>query len=474
MVFLGRTKKIHFVGIGGIGMSGIAELLLNYGFVVTGSDLKESENTRRLSELGARIDMGHHGGQIEGVDVVVYSSAVDETNPEIAAALALDIPVIPRAEMLGELMRLKFAVTVGGSHGKTSTTSLLASVFAHGGLDPTVVVGGKLKSAHSNARLGTGRYLVAEADESDGSFVKLPSSIAVITNIDREHLDFYGDLESIKRGFVEYANLVPFYGAVILCADDKNVRDIMPAINRRKITYSLGGPAPEPKAVAADVRGEIISRADQGTRFSVEYGGEPLGEITIGIPGNHYVSNALAVCAVGMEMQIPFYAIQKGLEDFEGVGRRFEVKGTEAGVIVVDDYGHHPTEIAATVKAALGNYGRRLFVMFQPHRYSRTLALADEFAGCFDGAEAVYVTDIYPAGEKPIPGVTAQTIIDRVEARGGVRIHHKPSFEKMVDTLRSELREGDMVITMGAGDIYRAGEMLLEMLSGGGKRKKDG
>ncbi|MCK5406949.1 MAG: UDP-N-acetylmuramate--L-alanine ligase, partial [Candidatus Krumholzibacteria bacterium] len=356
---------------------------------------------------------------------------------------------------------------------KTTTTSLISTVLQAGGLDPTCIVGGRVKSLGSHSRFGTGEVLVAEADESDGSFVKLPSSIAVITNIDREHLDFYGDLESIKRGFVEYANLVPFYGAVILCADDKNVRDIMPAINRRKITYSLGGPAPEPKAVAADVRGEIISRADQGTKFSVEYGGEPLGEITIGIPGNHYVRNALAVCAVGMEMQIPFYAIQKGLEDFEGVGRRFEVKGTEAGIIVVDDYGHHPTEIAATVKAALGNYGRRLFVMFQPHRYSRTLALADEFAACFDGAEAVYVTDIYPAGEKPIQGVTAQTIIDRVEARGGVRIHHKSSFEEIVATLRSELREGDMVITMGAGDIYRAGEMLLEKLSDGGKRKKD-
>jgi UDP-N-acetylmuramate--alanine ligase len=473
MVYLGRTKKIHFVGIGGIGMSGIAELLLNYGFIVTGSDVRDSDNVRRLKELGAEIGIGHHGGQVSGVDVVVYSSAVDDSNPEIAAALALEIPVIPRAEMLGELMRLKFAITVAGSHGKTSTTSLVASVMAHGGLDPTVVVGGKLKSAHSNALLGTGRYLVAEADESDGTFVRLPSAIAVITNIDAEHLDFYGDLDAVKRGFVEYASLVPFYGAVILCADDENVRDIMPEINRKKITYSLRSSAPAPGAEDADLRGEIISREGQGTRFSVEYLDEPLGDITLGIPGTHYVSNALAACAVGMEMDIPFYAIKKGLEDFEGVGRRFEVKGTEAGVIVVDDYGHHPTEIAATVKAAVDNYRRPLIVMFQPHRYTRTQAVADEFASCFDGAKAVYVTDIYPAGEQPIPGINARTIIDRVEAAGGPEMHHARSFQEMTEEVARHVRKGDMVMTMGAGDIYRAGEMLLDKLSSKQKPKKD-
>jgi UDP-N-acetylmuramate--alanine ligase len=474
MVFLGRTKKIHFVGIGGIGMSGIAELLLNYGFNVTGSDLKESENTRRLSELGAEISVGHHGGNVAGADVVVYSSAVDETNPEIATALASDIPVIPRAEMLGELMRLKFAVTVAGSHGKTSTTSLVASVMAHGGMDPTVIVGGKLKSAHSNALLGTGRYLVAEADESDGSFVRLPSSIAVITNIDEEHLDFYGDLKSLKHAFAVYANYVPFYGAVILCADDENTRAIMPDINRRKITYSLGGPAPAPGPANADLRGTIIAREGQGTRFSVEYMDEPLGEITLGIPGTHYVSNALAACVVGMEMRIPFYAIKKGLEDCEGVGRRFEVKGTEAGVIVVDDYGHHPTEIAATVNAAIANYGRPLLVMFQPHRYSRTQAVADAFTSCFEGAEAVFVTDIYPAGEQPIPGIDAQMIIERIESGGRTRAVHAASFDSMTDDVLSRVRDGHMVITMGAGDIYKAGEMLLDKLSRGRKRKKNG
>ncbi len=456
MVFLGRTKRIHFTGIGGIGMSGIAELLLNQGFKVSGSDLNLSDTTRRLEALGARITRGHHGGNIHNADVVVYSSAVDETNPEIVSARSLDVPVIPRADMLGELMRLKFAITVGGSHGKTSTTSLVASVLAHGGLDPTVIVGGKLKSVHSNARLGSGRYLVAEADESDGSFVRLPSAIAVITNIDLEHLDYYGDLDGIKKGFVEYANKVPFYGAVLACADDKNTMDILPVIQRRKITYSLEG--------EADLCGKILAREGQGTRFSVDYLGEPFGEITLGLPGRHYVSNALAACLVGMEMQIPFYAIKKGLEDFEGVGRRFEIKGTENGVIVVDDYGHHPTEIAATVRAAIDNYKTRVFVMFQPHRFSRTQVMADAFAGCFEGAEQLFVTDIYPAGETPIPGVTAQTIIDRVEAHSDISVRYTPDFEVMTDELVKQLRPGDMVITMGAGDIYRAGELLLQKL----------
>lgn len=468
MLFLGRTKRIHFIGIGGIGMSGIAELLLNQGFKVSGSDLKLSDTTKRLEALGARICLGHHGGNIENADVVVYSSAVDETNPEIVTAKDLDVPVIPRAEMLGELMRLKFAITVGGSHGKTSTTSLIASVLAHGGLDPTVIVGGKLKSFHSNARLGSGRYLVAEADESDGSFVRLPSAIAVITNIDLEHLDYYGDLDSLQRGFREYAGRVPFYGAVIACADDGNTMEILPAIHRRKITYSLGG--------EADLCGRILAREGHGTRFSVDYLGEPYGEIMLSLPGRHYVSNALAACLVGMEMQIPFYAIKKGLEDFEGVGRRFEIKGTENGVVVVDDYGHHPTEIAATVRAALDNYDTRLFVMFQPHRYTRTQAMAEAFAGCFDGAEAVFITDIYAAGEKPIRGVSAQTIIEPVKAGGAVDIRYTPDFDAMTDGVAALVRPGDLVLTMGAGDIYRAGDLLLQKLAAGGnagkKRKK--
>ena len=457
MVFLGRTKRIHFVGIGGIGMSGIAEVLLNLGFKVSGTDVRLSDITARLESFGARIQQGHDGAHVEGADVVVYSSAVDESNPEIVAARARGIPVIPRAEMLGELMRLKFAVTVAGSHGKTSTTSLVASVLSYGGLDPTVIVGGKLKTYRSNVRLGSSRYLVAEADESDGSFIHLPSSMAVITNIDMEHMDHYGTLEALKQGFIDYANRVPFYGAVVLCADDENVRNVMPEIKRRKITYSLGG--------EGDLKGRIVAREDQGTRFFVEYRGEPFGEITLWMPGDHYVSNALAVCVIGIEMQIPFYAIKKGLEEFEGVGRRFEVKGTEGGVIVVDDYGHHPTEIAATVRAALENYRRRLFVMFQPHRYTRTQLLADRFASCFDGAHAVFVADIYPAGEKPIPGITARTIVERVEARGRTPVHYVPSHDEMIDRVAGLVEDGDMVLTIGAGDIYRAGERLLEKLA---------
>jgi UDP-N-acetylmuramate--alanine ligase len=457
LVFLGRTKRIHFVGVGGIGMSGIAEVLLNLGFNVSGSDLRRSETTDRLVALGATVAFEHDAENVEGADVVVYSSAVDHTNPEVAAADRLGIPAIPRTEMLAELMRLKFAVTVAGSHGKTSTTSLVAAVLARGGLDPTVIVGGKLRAISTNARLGSGRYIVAEADESDGQFIRLPSSIAVITNIDLEHLDHYPGLEAIKDAFVRYAGKVPFYGAVIMCNDDENVRDIATRIIRRKVTYSLGG--------EADVTGEILERSEEGTRFSVSSSGSPLGEIEITMPGEHYARNALAAVATGLEMELSFSAIKEGLESFQGVGRRFELKGeTPAGVLVVDDYGHHPTEITATVRAALDNYRRRLFVLFQPHRYSRTQALAAEFAHCFDGAHKVYITDIYPAGEKPIPGVTADTIIDRVREAGAVEIAHAPSLEGMVEAVAAEVKPGDIVITMGAGDIWRAGEALLEKL----------
>jgi UDP-N-acetylmuramate--alanine ligase len=456
MVFLGRTKRIHFVGIGGIGMSGIAEVLLNLGFTVTGSDLRESETTARLTELGAAITMGHQGGNVEGVDVVVYSSAVKGDNPELVAAAALGIPAIPRAEMLAELMRMKFAVTVGGSHGKTSTTSLIAAVLSRGGLDPTVIVGGKLRAISTNARLGDSRYLVAEADESDGTFVRLPSTIAVITNIDAEHLDHFGDLDGVKQGFVDYASRVPFYGSVIACIDDANVRDVLPRIERRTVTYSLGG--------EGDVTGKVLGRDVSGTRVEVSAGGEHCGEMLVTIPGDHYARNALAAVAVGLEMEISFADIADGLREFGGVGRRFEVKGEAGGVLVVDDYGHHPTEIAATIAAANGNYGRRVTVLFQPHRYSRTQAIAAEFAACFDGAQRVYVTDIYPAGEAPIPGVDAFTIIERVKAKGKADVRYAASFEDMVASVIAEVKDGDMVITMGAGDIHRVGAMLLEQL----------
>jgi UDP-N-acetylmuramate--alanine ligase len=375
MVFLGRTKRIHFVGIGGIGMSGIAELLLNLGFEVTGSDLKPSDTTRNLERLGALVHLGHDASHVQDVDVVVYSSAVNATNPEIVEATHQAVPIIPRTEMLAELMRLKFAVTVAGSHGKTSTTSLVASVLATGGLDPTVVVGGKLKAIGTNAMLGQGRYIVAEADESDGKFVQLPSSIAVITNIDLEHLDFYADLEAIKDAFVKYASRVPFYGSVILCSDDENVRSVMPRIRKRKITYGLEG--------EADLMGSITTRDERGCVFTVAQPGRMLGEVRVGIPGDHYVRNALASIAVGLELQLSFDNIKRGIEAFGGVGRRFEIKGKVDGVTVVDDYGHHPTEIAATIRAAIDNFGKRLFVIFQPHRFTRTQALADQFGASY-------------------------------------------------------------------------------------------
>jgi len=456
MVFLGRTRRIHFVGIGGIGMSGIAELLLNLGFEVSGSDLRASDATRNLERLGARIHIGHEEANAEGADVVVYSSAVNATNPELVAAKSEAIPVIPRTEMLAELMRLKFAITVGGAHGKTSTTSLIASVLAHGGLDPTVIVGGKLKAIGSNARLGESRYVVAEADESDGKFVQLPSSIAVITNIDLEHMDFYPDLEAIKDAFVEYAGRVPFYGSVVACADDENVRSVLPRIRRRKVTYAL--------REEADLRARILARDESGCLFMVSHRGHDLGQIHLAAPGDHYVSNSLAAVAVGLDLDMPFEDIKGGLEGFEGVGRRFEVKGTAGGIMVVDDYGHHPTEIAATLRAALGNFDRRVIVFFQPHRYTRTQALAHQFGTCFAGAERVFVTDVYAAGEQPIPGVTSELIVDAIRDAGGVEVEAAASFDELVDRALAILRDGDMVITFGAGNIYAAGEALLERL----------
>jgi UDP-N-acetylmuramate--alanine ligase len=381
MVFLGRTKRVHFVGVGGIGMSGIAEVLINLGFDVSGSAMKSTEITARLQSLGAAIFSGHTGGNIAGADVVVYSSAVTPDNPADGSAPAGDSHHPRAARCWPELLRLKYAVTVGGAHGKTSTTSLIASVLAQGGLDPTVIVGGKVRALSSNARLGGSRYVVAEADESDGQFVNLPSSIAIITNIDMEHLDFYPDLAAIEEAFVEYANRVPFYGAVILCADDARTMAIAPRIRRRKVTYSLGG--------RGDIQGRIVERGAGWTRCAVSDVRGPLGEVTLHIPGDHYARNALAAVAAGLWLEVPFDQIRAGLESWQGVGRRFEVKGEAGGVLVVDDYGHHPTEVAATIQAALSSYQRRLFVLFQPHRYSRTQALAAQFGTCFDGSPRV-------------------------------------------------------------------------------------
>jgi UDP-N-acetylmuramate--alanine ligase len=464
VVFLGHTKRIHFIGIGGIGMSGIAEVLLNLGFNVSGSDVKSSDITVRLQEMGAAIWQGHEGGHVAGADVVVYSSAVKPDNAEIIEAKKQSIPIIPRGEMLAELLRLKYAITVGGAHGKTSTTSLIASVLAQGGLDPTVIVGGKVRALSSNARLGGSRYVVAEADESDGQFVNLPSSVAIITNIDLEHLDFYPNLAAIEDAFQMYANRVPFYGAVILCADDARTMALAPRIVRRKVTYSLGG--------SADICGGIVQRGPGWTRFFVANEHGPLGEITLHIPGDHYARNAVAAVAAGLWLDIPFEQIKAGLESWQGVGRRFEIKGERAGILVIDDYGHHPTEIAATIRGAATSYQKRVFVLFQPHRYSRTQSVADQFGHCFDGAHKVFITDIYPAGEKPIPGVSAHTIIERVKKESSVKIEYAASIDAMVERVAEEAQSGDLVITMGAGDITKAGDKLLERL-GRVAEKKD-
>jgi len=464
MVFLGRTKRVHFVGVGGIGMSGIAEVLLNLGFDVSGSDMKSSEITARLQSMGAAIFAGHTASNVSGADVVVYSSAVMPENAELVEARRQGIPTIPRGEMLAELMRLKYAVTVGGAHGKTSTTSLVAAVMAQGGLDPTVIVGGKVRALSSNARLGGSRYVVAEADESDGQFVNLPSSVAIITNIDLEHLDYYPNLTAIEDAFQMYANRVPFYGAVILCADDARTMALGPRIIRRKVTYSLGG--------RADVQGNVLERGAGFTRFAVSSSRGELGEVTLHIPGDHYVRNALAAVAAGLWLDIPFEQIRAGLESWQGVGRRFEVKGEAGGVIVIDDYGHHPTEVAATIQAALSGYrNRRVFVLFQPHRYTRTQALAAQFGVCFAGAHRVFITDVYAAGETPIPGVNAQSIVERVRSAGSTSIEHVRTVEDGVRRIAEEARAGDMVITMGAGDVTKAGDLLLAQLGTAVERK---
>ena len=464
MVFLGRTKRVHFVGVGGIGMSGIAEVLLNLGFDVSGSDMKSSDITARLQSMGAAIFSGHAASNVSGADVVVYSSAVTPENPELVEARQQAIPTIPRGEMLAEIMRLKYAISVGGAHGKTSTTSLVAAVLAQGGLDPTVIVGGKVRALSSNARLGGSRYVVAEADESDGQFVNLPSSVAIITNIDLEHLDYYPNLTAIEDAFQMYANRVPFYGAVILCADDARTMALSGRIIRRKVTYSLGG--------HADVQGRVVERGAGWTRFAVASPRGDLGEVTLHIPGDHYARNALAAVATGLWLDVPFDLIKAGLESWQGVGRRFEVKGEVNGVLVIDDYGHHPTEVAATIQAALSGYhGRRVLVLFQPHRYTRTQALAAEFGRCFDGVHRVFITDIYAAGEKPIPGVSTASIVERVRSEGNAQVEHVRTVDDGVRRIVEEIRSGDMVITMGAGDVTRAGDALLSQLGAAVERK---
>jgi UDP-N-acetylmuramate--alanine ligase len=452
----GKIERIHFVGIGGIGMSGIAEVLLNLGYKVSGSDLRGSEITERLAQLGAEIFCGHAGENVADADVVVISSAVREDNPEVVEAKERLVPVIPRAEMLAELMRMKFGIAIAGTHGKTTTTSMISTVLGHAGIDPTIVIGGKLNSIGSNARLGQGKFLVAEADESDGSFLKLSPTIAVVTNIDADHLDFYSGIDQIKETFVEFINKVPFYGLAVLCLDSGNVADIIPLVNKRFVTYGM--------SAQTDFRASEIRMSGFSASFLTHFRGERLGEITFNMPGVHNVLNALATIAVAMELNIPFSTIQEGFKSFGGVGRRFQVKGEARGIMVVDDYGHHPTEIKATLAAAKGGWVRRLVVVFQPHRYTRTKELFDEFVKAFYDADILILTDIYAAGESPIEGATAEALYRSVKKHGQKDVTYIADKNAVTDHLLKILKAGDIVLTLGAGNIWQTGDSLLKRL----------
>ena len=451
-----RVRKVHFVGIGGIGMSGIAEVLLNLGYGVSGSDLAESDTTHRLQKLGAEIFLGHRAENLKQADVVVTSSAVRRDNPEVLAAQGSLIPVIPRAEMLAELMRMKYSIAVAGTHGKTTTTSMIATVLAHGGLDPTAVIGGKLNAFGSNAKLGQGDLLVAEADESDGSFLRLTPTIAIVTNIDPEHLDHYRNLEEIQRAFLEFINKVPFYGLAVLCLDQENVQALIPRVSKRFVTYGL--------TTQANYRATDISFHGLSTTFRALADDHELGQISIRMPGLHSVYNALATIAAAFELEVGFGVIHEALESFSGVQRRFQIKGEWGGVMVVDDYGHHPTEIKATLSAAKSGWERRTVVIFQPHRYTRTRDLFREFLTAFNQADVLFLTGIYAASEDPIPGVKVEDLCEGIKGHGHKDVTLVPEKNQVVEHVLPRLRPGDMVITLGAGDVWKVGESLIQKL----------
>lgn len=448
-----KIRHIHFVGIGGIGMSGIAEVLLNLAYKVSGSDLKSTPISERLGKLGACVYYGHRPENVAGADVVVMSSAVSPDNPEVMAAQQNGIPVIRRAEMLAELARLKYTVAVAGAHGKTTTTSMLAVVLARGGLDPTAIIGGRLKNFGSNAKLGLGEYMVAEADESDGSFLHLSPTIAVVTNIDPEHLDYYGSLEQIKRAFAEFMNKVPFYGAAVVCLDDPNIQSLLPSVKKRLVTYGF--------AKGADFHAKNLLPDGFETHFDAYYREERLGGVTLRLVGEHNVLNALAAIAAGRELDLPFPVIRDALHELSGIERRFEIKVNTADLTVIDDYGHHPTEIRATLKAARGTFDRRLVVVFQPHRYTRTRDLFDQFATAFYDADVLVLLDIYPAGEKPIEGITSVALAEALRAHGHREVHFAGAKEPALEMLVGLLRKGDVVLTLGAGDVWQIGEKLV-------------
>jgi UDP-N-acetylmuramate--alanine ligase len=487
-----KIQRIHFVGIGGIGMSGIAEVLLNLGYKISGSDLKRSLVTDRLTSLGATVFEGHIAENVTGADVVVTSSAINAGNPEVEEARRLHIPVIQRAEMLAELMRLKYGIAIAGMHGKTTTTSMVAAVLAAGGLDPTVVVGGRVDAMGSNARLGRSQYLVAEADESDRSFLKLSPILAVVTNIDREHMDCYRSMHDVKRAFLDFMDRVPFYGMIVACNDDPILRRMLPKIRRRMVSYGTrkwsdfrilpkdglwrGGRPRPPTATAGDnEHSEPSVPARAGTpapptisSFAVNYRGKELGEFFLHVPGIHNALNATAAIAVGIGLDIPVVQIREALENFRGVDRRFHLRGRVAGVTVIDDYGHHPTEIRATLAAARQCGYRKIHVIFQPHRYTRTRDLMDEFATAFGEADSLQVLDIYPASEQPIEGITGEALAQRIREKGAAgssEVSYAGSFEDAVAFARSAAHEGDMILTLGAGSISQLGPMVLEKLA---------
>ncbi len=448
-----KKYRIHFVGVAGIGMSGIAELLLNLGYRVSGSDLAETGITRRLSGLGGEMRKGHAPEFVGDADVVVVSSAVPQDNPEVEAARAAGIPVIPRAEMLAELMRLKFSVAVAGAHGKTTTTSIVSAVLAQGGLDPTIVVGGKLKSTGVNAKLGDGDFIVAEADESDGSFLRMSPSIAVVTNIDLEHVDYYKNMDAIMAAFANFVDRVPFYGLSILCLDCPAVQDLIPSINKRFVTY---GQSPQ-----ADIRAVDRKPGVMGSAFTVKTGEKVLGEVKMSLPGEHNVENALAAITVGLELDIPFALIKESLESLEGVQRRLEIKGKKQGRTLIDDYGHHPTEIQKTLKAVQETWpGKRILAVFQPHRYTRTQALFQDFVRSFFQVDHLVLLPIYAASEAPIAGVTSAALAEAITSHGHKGVACAETHEQAARVLEAESREGDIILTLGAGDVWKVGEKI--------------
>jgi UDP-N-acetylmuramate--alanine ligase len=449
-----RVQHVHLVGVGGSGMSGIAEVLVNLGYAVSGSDLRRSAVTEHLAKLGARIFEGHAAANVEGAHVVVTSTAVKPDNPEVLEARRRGVPVIPRAEMLAELMRMKYGVAVAGSHGKTTTTSMVALVLDRGGLDPTVVVGGRLGVLGSGARLGKGEFMVVEADESDRSFLRLSPTLAVVTNIDREHLDTYRDLRDLQDAFLGFVNKVPFYGAAILCLDDPPVQDVLARIERRQVTYGL---SPQ-----ADVSARDVQLGPTGSRYTAVVGSEAACMIELAVPGAHNVLNSLAALAVGLDLGVSQEAIRAGLASFTGVDRRFQVRGEAGEVLVVDDYGHHPTEIRATLETLRTRAGtRRTVVLFQPHRYTRTQHLWDDFCRAFHTADVLLVADIYPAGETPIEGVTAEALVAAITQKGHRQASYAGDLRAAGERLAAEVREGDVVLTLGAGSVWTAGEDLL-------------